>query len=114
MVSKRRQSPGLDVRNGWSSIQYLASSILSLVHHQFRLEGAGALHGLEDRHHVAGGDAQGVERGGDPLDGRVVLDDPEGAAALGDVGLRRVGDRRLPAVRAATVVGAARVGLADV
>ena len=50
---------------------------MGLVEDEFGLEGAGGFHALEDGHHVAGGEAGGIEGGGDLLDGGEFGDDFE-------------------------------------
>src|SRR6185437_3929639 len=87
------------------------------VDDQVGLEGAGALQGLEDRHHVAGGDAEGVQGRGQALDRRGLVQDGEAALGLVDVGLGAGDDHGLdpspaPGEPAEAAGKAAAVGLA--
>src|SRR5581483_3579723 len=63
-------------------------------HDQFRLQGPGLFHGLEHRHHVARGDTQRVQRGGDLLNRRHVRQRNQRAALLVDLGIGARGDLR--------------------
>src|SRR4051812_23505035 len=65
-----------------------AAMFMRLVDHELRLERAAAFERLENCHHVARGDAEGVERGGETLDARLLGENREGALALVDGRLR--------------------------
>jgi hypothetical protein len=51
------------------------------VDDELGLECAGAFERLENGHHLAGGDAEGVERGGEAFDGGLLVEDDEAAFA---------------------------------
>src|SRR6185312_6960739 len=86
---RREKEPG---SSPVAATELMAETSMGSVDDQLGLQGAGALQGLEDRHHVAGRDAEGVERRGQPLDGRRLVEDGEPAlAALVHAGLRAVG-----------------------